>query len=351
MPTPVARDIPPGPPPQYYEGVRSAASLAVPQLLGALVQAGKQSGDTRGAVSFLEAALVRGSAGRGQSPKGAAGGDPPFAWSVQAALAGQLGEETQPEARACVAEGIALCLKQLAESGGQDRRGMPTEPALKLPLVACPKMVKALLDALRSSLERRAEAVERTRARLGELSEEEAGACPNGRGRDRAEAKRLTRALPSTLPPAEILEDALDLEEELTTQLVDAHGYLLKMHKADFLPVFDRMCASTFAPLLAQEHVPGIRLAAVCAFDDVVEHCGPGARKHVPMCLRALLANASDEHLVLRQASVYGLGQVAEVSAPRLLLSQLSCPPRAHPSPLSARQTSLRPWPRRRCRS
>lgn len=164
--------------------MRSAASLATPQLLGALVQAGKQSGDAQGAASFLEAALVRGAArvepGVRASSVGRPGSDWPASRREQTALAGQLGCETQPEARACVAEGISLCLKQLAESGGQDRRGAPTEPALKLPLVACPKLVKALLDALRSSLQRRAEAVERARARLGELSEEEAGACRVG---------------------------------------------------------------------------------------------------------------------------------------------------------------------------
>ena len=45
----------------------------------------------------------------------------------------------------------------------------------------------------------------------------------------------------------EQLEEELENEEELMTNLVDACGYMLKTHKENFLPAFDAFVGVTFA--------------------------------------------------------------------------------------------------------
>jgi hypothetical protein len=58
--------------------------------------------------------------------------------------------------------------------------------------------------------------------------------------------------------------------------LIDAHGYLLKQHGVHFLPLFNDISKHCFGPLL-QQNVPDVlKWAGICAYDDVLEHCGPG---------------------------------------------------------------------------
>ena len=57
---------------------------------------------------------------------------------------------------------------------------------------------------------------------------------------------------------------------------------------------------------------PELVWAAVCAYDDVIEHCGPAAVQHLQTFMGPLLQSASSPHALLRQAAVYGVRIVAE---------------------------------------
>jgi len=111
----------------------------------------------------------------------------------------------------------------------------------------------------------------------------------------------------------EALEEDLEIEEELMTEVVDAAGYLIKTHKAQAIPMFDTVFGPLFGRLLKDAKVPETLLInAICVFDDAVEHLGPGAHKYLPTCLPSMLAGVTSESPYVRQAAIYGVGLVAE---------------------------------------
>lgn len=135
--------------------------------------------------------------------------------------------------------------------------------------------------------------------------------------------------------------EALEQEDELMTNLVDAMGQYLKLFGPDlFMPVFDTVVAPVFAPFLTSEQAPiGMKIASVCLLDDMIEFGGPAAHKYIshslPVFVRHLqqaanvgLAAALDEETtqllpILRQCSLYGIAQCL-LSAPLICLPLLS---------------------------
>jgi hypothetical protein len=113
-------------------------------------------------------------------------------------------------------------------------------------------------------------------------------------------------------------------EDGLLTPLVDSIGYLLKFSKAKFVPVF----ASHVVPMLGKylSSISDVRasVAAMCLFDDTVEHCGPkAAAKYSPALLQGVmvvLGEPSKYDRDLVQAAVYGIAQMSRY-APKDVLS------------------------------
>jgi hypothetical protein len=121
----------------------------------------------------------------------------------------------------------------------------------------------------------------------------------------------------------------LSSEQELLTSLVDSIGYLLKCYGPSFAPIFGELVAPTLGLYLGDGNGDiRARLAAVCLFDDCVEHCGSeAAEKFGPSLLvgilHSLLTNLEDDELV--RAAIYGIAQLvrhapASVLAPHAQL-------------------------------
>ena len=118
-------------------------------------------------------------------------------------------------------------------------------------------------------------------------------------------------------------DDILTVEAEFLTGLIDSIGYTLKSLKAEFVPVFDAVVAPFFGKLLKASGTADsrARFGAVCLFDDCVEHCGTAAAsKYAPMLAGAVSEGINDADLELREASVYGIAQIAR-RAPQGLTS------------------------------
>jgi hypothetical protein len=115
-------------------------------------------------------------------------------------------------------------------------------------------------------------------------------------------------------------------EQELLTPLVDSIGYLLKCYGPTFAPIFDEHVAPTLGLYLGDGNGDiRARLAAVCLFDDCVEHCGSeAAAKFGPHLLvgivNSLQTNQEDEELV--RAAIYGIAQLARRAPASVLAPQ-----------------------------
>ena len=111
-------------------------------------------------------------------------------------------------------------------------------------------------------------------------------------------------------------EQSLKSEHELLTPLVDSVGYTLKFQKNAYVPVFDRLVAPVLGPFLVNPSDPRGLFAALCLFDDVVEHCGPdAASKYAGQLLQGILVGIEvgsriDESDIV-QVALYGIAQIA----------------------------------------
>lgn len=118
-------------------------------------------------------------------------------------------------------------------------------------------------------------------------------------------------------------EDILNIEAEFLTGVVDSIGYTLKSMKADFLPIFDSLIVPFFGPLLKRSTNADskARFGAICLFDDCIEHLGTSAAaKYAPVLTPAIVEGIQDDDSDIKEASVYGIIQVARY-APSALQS------------------------------
>jgi hypothetical protein len=120
------------------------------------------------------------------------------------------------------------------------------------------------------------------------------------------------------------LDHSLRGEEELLIPLVDSVGYNLKLFRQDFLPSFERFVAPVLAQYLQLQ--PGkdhrARVAAICLFDDCIEHCGiAAASKFAPMLVEGATLGLDDdsEDQDLLRASIYGIAQICRNSPSSVL--------------------------------
>jgi len=125
-------------------------------------------------------------------------------------------------------------------------------------------------------------------------------------------------------------EEILAGDAEFLTGLTDSIGYTLKSLKEDFVPIFERCIYPIFGQVLTSDtRDDKARLAAICLFDDCIEHCGSSAAsKYGPLLVNGVIQvmnNANnDDDIELKEASVYGVAQLAR-HAPKEMLS--SCIP------------------------
>ena len=103
-------------------------------------------------------------------------------------------------------------------------------------------------------------------------------------------------------------------EEILVQNIVEALGAMIKVYKSPLLPLFYQKLGAIFMGMLSPAAISTDKVAALCIFDDVIEHCSAdgGSASYVPTLLPALKQHAGDEAVEVRQAAVYGLGVWAE---------------------------------------
>jgi hypothetical protein len=116
-------------------------------------------------------------------------------------------------------------------------------------------------------------------------------------------------------------------EDGLMTPLVDSIGYLLKFSKAEFVPVFENYVVPLLGKYLSSISDVRASVAAMCLFDDTVEHCGSeAAAKYSPVLLQGVMVVISepskyDRDLV--QAAVYGIAQMSRYAPKNVLSSNM----------------------------
>jgi hypothetical protein len=121
------------------------------------------------------------------------------------------------------------------------------------------------------------------------------------------------------------LMDALHREQEVLTPLVDSVGYILKFLRESFVPIFDSHVAPVLGPHLKSGSDGRALFAAICLFDDCVEHCGSNAAKKYSTqlaegSLRGMDDGMNCDDLSVKQVSLYGLAQIARYGSPDSLL-------------------------------
>lgn len=116
-------------------------------------------------------------------------------------------------------------------------------------------------------------------------------------------------------------------------QIVDSIQKMCQSNGAAFLPVFQRRLEEPFANffvgcrrccwdsfsshciLQKDNHSDNEVIAALCAFDDVLEHCGSaGVSRYLSVMMPIFVRYAVSTNSELRQAAVYGLGVSAQVA-------------------------------------
>lgn len=128
----------------------------------------------------------------------------------------------------------------------------------------------------------------------------------------------------------EAVEEAMEQEEEVMTDLIDANGCLVRLHRANYMALLEGhnngASKKMLVNMLDESNPASLRCNALCVFIDMVEHCGDEVAPAVADAfLPAMVASAADQSAGLRQAAVYGIGQCAAQAAGVFLGSASQC--------------------------
>ena len=122
------------------------------------------------------------------------------------------------------------------------------------------------------------------------------------------------------------LEDILDFESQLLTNLVDSIGYNLKCLREKFVPIFEGCIVPAFGPILTMPNINDsrARFSALCLFCDCVEHCGSeaAAKYGTVLCegvMQGLNDSVNEGDTELKEVSIYSIAQLARYSPPETL--------------------------------
>jgi hypothetical protein len=129
------------------------------------------------------------------------------------------------------------------------------------------------------------------------------------------------------------IEARLSVSAQLIASLVDCIGYILKSSGVKFLKTFEDRIVPFLGPKLIRStsgNDKAAQHAAICLFDDCVEHCGPDAAAEygkmlVPGIVEVLATQRnSDNSFELVAAAVYGVSQLARHAPANLLVSVIN---------------------------
>ena len=152
---------------------------------------------------------------------------------------------------------------------------------------------------------------------LNEIFEERSDAFTKGRVDD-ADQDDLAR-----------VESHLSFTAQIISSFVDCIGYILKSRGQDSIGIFKDRIVPFFGPKLTASTDDADKVgqhAAICLFDDCVEHCGShAAATYGEMLLHGIISvlNISSNDGELKAAAIYGVAQLAR-HAPTKLLESVS---------------------------
>lgn len=112
----------------------------------------------------------------------------------------------------------------------------------------------------------------------------------------------------------EAMEGEAEREEMVMQSLVEVAGKMFSVYQSAYLPYFDAALMPIVGDMLQPTRIATSRSAALCVFDDVIEHCSAdgGSTRYIEALFPALLQYARDESSEVRQAAAYGLGMMGE---------------------------------------
>jgi hypothetical protein len=110
-----------------------------------------------------------------------------------------------------------------------------------------------------------------------------------------------------------IIREELDKEDDISNEVAEAFGVLVKYHKSYFLSVFQNTDLPQMILQMSQKtNPPAERQLSVCIFDDLMEYTGEQSYPLLNHFLPLMLEYALDSNPGVRQAAVYGLGICAQ---------------------------------------
>lgn len=109
----------------------------------------------------------------------------------------------------------------------------------------------------------------------------------------------------------EELAEQDDTDTYILSKVIDILHSLFVTNKAQFLPNFEQV-AKNFVKLLDPARSWSDRQWGLCAFDDVIEFCGPACAPYQQFFTPALLQYVSDKSPEVRQAAAYGCGVLGQ---------------------------------------
>jgi hypothetical protein len=119
-----------------------------------------------------------------------------------------------------------------------------------------------------------------------------------------------------------VLDEALEDDDDLLTNLVDALGQLVKLQGEAYMPLCEQRIIPAFASFLTPEQPVKLQILAVCMLDDAIEFGGQAMMKYLPQIIPYFENNFFVEDKILRQCSVYGIAQITRV-APAVIVSYI----------------------------
>jgi len=234
-----------------YSLVRQNAAMALPKVFASLLEGLKAGSCTSAQVDSIVGPITR-------------------------ELLSALKTETQAETAISFADGIKGVIMACYESGGSLVNGVQPPPAYIFPLQMVDVTLQTLSAAAMKSVQRRVQA----QANVSKLGDDVY---------DSEEAFAINQSL--------------DVEEDLMTNITDAVGFTIKQHKEGALASVEKHVLPTYGKLLnASQFPPSLQHNAICVFDDMIEHCSPSCHRHLASCAGPIIMNMNHEECYMRCA-------------------------------------------------
>jgi len=110
-----------------------------------------------------------------------------------------------------------------------------------------------------------------------------------------------------------IIREELNKEDDISNEIAEAFGVLVKHHRSYFLSVFQMTeLAQMIIQMSQKTNPPSDRQLSVCIFDDLIEYTGEQSYPYFSHFIPLMLEYCLDPNPGVRQAAAYGLGICAQ---------------------------------------